>query len=226
MSLFKTPEDQTWAIRNFGLKPEKCLVIPYGIEPPPQITDSSINIRDQYELKPEEKLLLFAGTLDYEPNARAVKDIYQIIAPALRAAGLQFRIIICGRNRFEAFQYLRDFQDPSVIMAGEVPSIDPYFSTADVFINPVLSGGGIQTKNLDAIANNCNTVCFGSLATGIPKDLCRDKLRTAADGDWGRFCGQIVEATKSNPPTPAGFFSYFDWQRILQPLIHKLQLHE
>jgi len=226
LSLFKTKEDLEWAVTHFGIKAEKCIVIPYGIDPPTEVAYPASRIRDQYGLQPEEKLLLFAGTLDYEPNAKAVEDIYSIIAPALRAAGLRFRIIICGRNRFNEFQYLKDLQDPSVTMAGEVSSIDPFFRTADVFINPVLSGGGIQTKTIDAIANGCNTVCFGSLATGIPKDVYGNKLRIAPDKDWDQLCQLIVVASQSNPPTPAAFFSYFDWQRILQPLIHNLQLHE
>jgi glycosyltransferase involved in cell wall biosynthesis len=226
LNLFKTQEDQEWAIRQFHLSPGKCMIIPYGVERPLLQTLPQQSIREQYGILPGEKLLLFAGTLDYEPNADAVKSIYSEIAPRLRSAGLKFRILICGRNRFPAFQYLHQLVDPSVIMAGEVPSIAPYFMAADVFINPVLSGGGIQTKNLDAIAHGCNAVCFGSQATGIPADVCGTKLRTATSGNWDIFTAQIIGAAEKSEPTPDNFFSYFDWDRILQPLIHNLQTHE
>jgi hypothetical protein len=184
------------------------------------------SIREQYGILPGEKLLLFAGTLDYEPNAEAVQHIYSDLAPRLRSAGIKFRILICGRNRFPSFRYLQQLTDPSVIMAGEVASISPYFLAADVFINPVLAGGGIQTKNLDAIAHGCNTVCFDSQATGIPVGLCGTKLSVAPNGNWDIFTAQIIAAARQSDPTPDAFFSYFDWNRILQPLIHNLQTHE
>jgi polysaccharide biosynthesis protein PslH len=183
-------------------------------------------IRQQYGIQPDEKLLLFAGTLDYAPNARAVEDLYKVVVPALRQTGLKFRVIICGRNHLPAYRYLNDLSDPLVIMAGEVPSITPYFAAADVFINPVRSGGGIQTKNLDAIAGGCNTVCFHAQATGIPPDVCGSKLYTANDTDWEQFCRLVISASETNTAVPDSFFSYFDWERILQPLIHNLQLHD
>jgi len=226
LSLFKTYEDQEWAVQHFGLSPEKCLIIPYGVERPVMDPEAGQKLREQYGIGPEEKLLLFAGTLDYEPNAKAVEDIFSAIAPRLRAAGMAFRVLICGRNRFPAFQYLNKLTDESVIMAGEQPSIAPCFMAADVFINPVLSGGGIQTKNIDAIAHGCNTVCFASQATGIPVHECGTKLYIAENGNWDNFASLIIQAAARKEPTPDSFFTYFNWDRILQPLIHNLQAHE
>lgn len=226
LSLFKTQEDQEWAVQHFGLSPEKCLIIPYGVERPVPGPEAGKAIREQYGIGSEEKLLLFAGTLDYEPNAKAVRDIFSEIVPRLRAAGMAFRVIICGRNRFPAFQYLNKLTDASVIMAGEVPSISAYFMAADIFINPVLSGGGIQTKNVDAIAHGCNTVCFASQATGMPVNECGSRLNIAANGNWDNFAALIIQAAGQKASTPDSFFAYFDWNRILQPLIHNLQTHE
>jgi polysaccharide biosynthesis protein PslH len=224
LSLFKTEEDQLWAIKHFGLDKEKCIVIPYGVEPATSETPPD-ELREKYAIKKDEKIFLFAGTLDYEPNAAAVENIFRELAPRLKASGISFKIIICGRNRFPAFQYLNELTDSNIILAGEVAAIGPFFSAADVFINPVLYSGGIQTKNIDAIANGCNTVCFTSQATGIPAEVCGDKLLTAEDHNWDDFTEQALIAASFQSPTPLSFFQYFDWERILQSLIRKLQLH-
>ncbi|MET0466923.1 MAG: glycosyltransferase family 4 protein [Chitinophagaceae bacterium] len=225
LSLFKTEEDLRWAIKYFGLDEEKCIVIPYGIEQTARQRMTNNFVREKYAIRPEEKIFLFAGTLDYEPNAAAVENIFHELAPQLKMSGIPFKIMICGRNRFPAFQYLNELSDPNVIMAGEVEQIEPFFAAADVFINPVLYSGGIQTKIIDAIANGCNTVCFTSQARGIPPDVCGSKLLTAADHDWSDFTRKVLHAASYQAPTPSSFFEYFDWDRILQSLIRKLQLH-
>lgn len=220
--IFKTSTDQNFAIRSFGISPEKCMIIPYGVDRPFPTPRHDETIRKRYHISADEKLLLFAGTLDYEPNAKAVEDIYKEIIPRLKASGLRFRIIICGRNKFPAFAYLNDLNDPCVIMAGEQDMITPFFLAADVFINPVLSGGGIQTKNMDALAHDCNTVCFSALATGIPPEICGGKLRIAEDGNWNEFIKLVIDLSALRSPTPDLFFAYFNWARLLQPLIRKL----
>ncbi len=231
LSLFKTEEDLDWAVKHFRLDRNKCVVIPFGISQTESAqTDATTPvpgiIRKKYQIDNEEKIFLFAATLDYEPNASAVENIFRELAPRLRAAGIRFRIIICGRNRFPAFQYLNTLTDPNVIMAGEVESIKPFLWEADVFINPVLYSGGIQTKNIDAIANGCNTVCFTSQATGISADVCGDKLMMAADHNWEDFTRLMLISASHQTTTPSSFYQYFDWERILQLLIRKLQLHD
>ncbi|MCG2615393.1 glycosyltransferase family 4 protein [Terrimonas sp. NA20] len=225
LSLFKTEEDLRWAIKYFGLDEEKCVVIPYGTEQTGRQRIADNFVREKYAIRPEEKIFLFAGTLDYEPNAAAVENIFRELAPRLKASGIPFKILICGRNRFPSFQYLNDLSDQDIIMAGEVEHIEPIFTAADVFINPVLYSGGIQTKNIDAIANGCNTVCFASQSTGIPIEVCGNKLFVAADNNWDDFAGQVSNAAAFRHPTPLSFFQYFDWERILQSLIRKLHLH-
>ena len=42
-------------------------------------------------------------------------------------------------------------------------AVEDYPRTADVFINPVVGGSGIRTKNIEAIANGCNVVTTACL---------------------------------------------------------------
>jgi glycosyltransferase involved in cell wall biosynthesis len=224
--LFKTSSDSDFAIQRFKLPPEKSLVIPYGIEQPVLASDAKSNIRNQFNIAAEEKILLFAGTLDYDPNAKAVEYIYQELAPRLRDAGFPFRIIICGRNKFSAFQYLNDFNAPDITMAGEQDSITPFFAAADVFINTTVNGGGIQTKILDAVSHQCNTVSFAQMITGIPEEVCGPKLFIAEEGNWDEFAALTIIAAENKYDTPDTFFEHFSWDRLIQPLIRKLRLHE
>ncbi len=163
LNLFKTEDELQYAVANFGLNKEKCLVTHYGIDPEEKRPDQGVAkniIAERHNILPPEKILLFAGTLDYKPNATAVENIYKEIAPRLAESNFQGRIIICGRNKLPSFQYLNSLSHPMVINAGEAEDIENYFAAADVFINPVLTGGGVQTKVIDALSYGFGVVAF------------------------------------------------------------------
>ena len=223
LSLFKTDADRDFAITHFGLKAEKCIVVPYGIEKPLLNKTAGKLIRQKHRIADNEKIILFAGTLDYEPNAMAVKNIYNKIAPELENSGIPFKIIICGRNRNPSFNYLNDLSYRSVIKAGEVNDIENYFEAADVFINPVQLGGGVQTKNIDAISNHCTVVCFENMSAGLLLQVCGSKLQIAVENDWQGFVASTIKEMQQKEKTPDAFFAYFDWENNIKTLNERLK---
>lgn len=201
-SFFKTPGDLEHAVCNFGLSKEKCSIIPYGIDPEekkPARQAARETICRHHQIDPSAKILLFAGTLDYQPNADAIEFIYRNIAPALAAGGFAVRIILCGRNINKKYQYLEELTHPAVIQAGEVTDIGNYFAAADLFINPVLSGGGMQTKNLEALAHGCPVVCFRSVIHSLPDGYASDLLFTCPENDQAAFVSTIIAVAGDAP---------------------------
>ncbi len=224
LSIFKTEEDRQFALGQFKIHPDKCVVVPYGIIRPVINENAGQLIRQRHGIDKQQKILLFAGTLDYKPNAIAVENIYKKIVPALSKTGIAHKLIICGRNRPGSFKQPDAHYHPDVINAGEVTDIDNYFQAADAFINPVAIGAGMQTKNIDALANHCNVIGFEPMTTGIPAHLCGNKLFTAARGDWETFVQLTIKAMEHKQPTPEPFFAYFGWENCIQPLLQKLKV--
>jgi polysaccharide biosynthesis protein PslH len=219
--LFKTETERDYAINKFHLPAGRCLVIPYGIEKkemPGRLAAGQL-IRQRHGINSEEKILLFAGTLDYAPNAKAVECIFSQLLPVLADTDSRYRIIICGRNRYPEYHYLQQLSHPSVIMAGEVKDIDFYFAAADAFINTVQLGGGIQTKNIDALNHHCNLVCFENILDAKTYQVAPGKIFPAATGDWPAFAEQIKRAAGHPGPTPASFFDYYEWPIIVGRLV-------
>lgn len=223
LSLFKTEQDRDYAIKNFGLGENECMVVPYGIEMPKPIDKETTLrfIRHNHGIEPGEKIFLFAGTLDYAPNADAVEYIYREIAPRLSKTNLPYKIIICGRNKFPEFHFLNEFFHPNVIKAGEVDNIEHYFTVADAFINPVLVNIGVQAKNMDALSYHCNVVCFNTTSNGLAS-LLWNKLFTCPPNDWDGFVEQMQIAAHQQADTPSLFFEKYNWKRIVADLYEKL----
>lgn len=224
-NLFKTETDLTYAITHFGIDPGKCMIMPYGIEKPVLTNkpEARTLIATRHGIAPSEKIILFAGTLDYTPNAKAVERIYQEIAPRLAANKTAVKVIVCGRNRFAAFQYLKKLSHPLVIDAGEVADIQPYFSAADAFINPVQGGGGVQTKNIDALNYGLNVVCFENALAGIDRSLCAGKIFAVPQNDWPAFIENIDKAIATGPvEVPGSFFEYYSFATHTEKLVERL----
>lgn len=219
---FKTDADKEAARNYFGLKEEKAQVVPYGVDEKKNLhkNEAGAILRQRYAIRKEEKILLFAGTLDYAPNAEAVEFIAGKLVPQLNLKSVSYKVIICGRNRMKAFQYLNNLGGKEIIFAGDVADIETYFAGADLFINPVASGGGIQTKIMDALSYHLNVVCFQSKALQIYH--APNKLFVVADNDPDSFTGRVIKAMNHNEPTPPAFFETYHWRTIAAKASQKI----
>lgn len=225
LSLFKTEKDLNRALIHFKLSPDKCALLPYGIDTDFKKYDQDDikKLREKLGISHQDKILLFAGTLDYSPNAKAIEAIYNEIAPRLQNSNLPCRILICGRNREIAFQYLNKLSHPLVTYVGEVEDINLYFQAADVFINPVIAAGGVQTKNIDALSRNCPVVCFENNMDESVLALARPAIFMATEGNWELLLKQVHEAVNYTNGTPPAFFAELGWKRIVDGLADRLR---
>lgn len=226
LSLFKTKEDMDWAVSNYHLQPDACMLIPYGFDPEavPPATNARELICHRHGISEQEKILLFTGTLDYRPNAEAVQAILQQIAPCLATENLFFKIIITGGMQNRNYLYLKNLHHPSVILAGEVEDIENYFAAADVFINPVQQVAGIQTKIIEALCYHLNVVCFRPALKGIESEYCKGKIYEAEENTVHAFCDKIREALGAAPaPTPPGFRDAYSFARLAEKLATRMK---
>ncbi|HYO21246.1 MAG TPA: glycosyltransferase family 4 protein [Flavisolibacter sp.] len=219
---FKTDSDKQIAQKQLGLQGGKSAVIPYGIAEAESLsrTDAQAIIRARHEISKEDKILLFAGTLDYQPNAEGVIAIKTQVIPRLNNAPFHYKIIVCGRNNLSQFDYLNKISDPNLIRAGEVNDISLYYKAADAFINPVASGGGIQTKIIDALFYHLSVVCFTSKRSGIYQ--AGNKLFSVDDFDWEGFVAATIKASATVQETPSAFFEHYNWRSIATKAYHRI----
>lgn len=216
---FISAEDRQYAIEHYGLAAAKSHVITYGFEmqQAPFETERSGSrkfLETTYGLSSRCKILFFNGTLDYGPNLDAVDIILQEINPRLlQATGFEYKIIICGKALPGSYHELKGYQDKHIIYAGFVTDINSYFKGSDIFINPVLGGGGIKTKLVEALGFGLAVITTASGAIGVPLSVTGEKMTITPDGDWQEFTDAIVQSRLS-APIPPEFFDHFYWGNI------------
>jgi len=221
LNFFIHDEDRNYAIEFFKLSPEKCTTITYGFEhssiPAPEDKKAARrSICKTHNIAETEKILLFNGTLDYKPNLEAIDTILQKINPLLIAdRNFNYKIIICGNRLPPHYKGLVEFKEKNIIYAGFVDDINLYFKGADIFINPVIEGGGIKTKLVEALGYNLSVITTKSGATGIPAEVTGDKMKIMEDGNWLEFTMQVI-SMNTTQTTPAEFFDRFYWGNITE----------
>lgn len=220
-SFFIHDDDRNYAIENFKLKPVLCSTITYGFEletapAEAEIEQAKQQICTTHQISGTDKILLFNGTLGYKPNLDALDIILKEINPILLAEkNFNYKIIICGSKLPASYQGLINYKERNIIYAGFVDDINLYFKGCSLFINPVLDGGGIKTKLVEALGYNLSVISTASGATGIPVELTGGKLKILNESDWLVFAKEIINANEETN-TPPAYFKHFYWGNIAQ----------
>jgi polysaccharide biosynthesis protein PslH len=220
--LLKTNEDVRFVEEHWNVSAEKLLLMPYCIDQPKhveKVTARSI-INQRHNIPAENILLLFNGTLDYAPNAEAVVNIKKHLVHALRKLQVPFTILITGRLINRTYAYIETLRAREVIMAGYVDDIDTYFTAADVYINAVAEGEGIQTKTLEALSYHLPVVMFEHMGNGIERNLAPNHIFFLKPHDWKMFAAGVLQLhTSTRQPVPNVFFQHYSFDRHLPQLV-------
>jgi hypothetical protein len=227
-NFFIQQDDKNYAITRFKLSPDKCFIITYGFEltgpsPTAERIAAKEKISTLYSIPASERIILFNGSLDYKPNKDALDTILAHINPLLLAdKKFRYRIIICGSNLAASYNGLKDYADKKIIYAGFVDDITLFYKGADMLINPVMDGGGIKTKLVEALGYNMNVVTTKSGAVGVPLYITGDKMTVIEDDNWNAFSEAIIK-TAAATDIPGAFFNHFYWGKIAEKAASILQ---
>jgi glycosyltransferase involved in cell wall biosynthesis len=95
--------------------------------------------------------LLFVGTFGYFANTEGVQWFVETVWPKVRAElGSAVELSLVGLNPTPAIQAFGT-QD-GITVAGNVPSVDPYYEAANIVIAPLHAGSGTRIKLIEAAA--------------------------------------------------------------------------
>lgn len=224
-----TDQDKRSMVTEFGLDPEHCLVVPYGITTsniPADKRSARQTVLANHQLPADTTLLFFNGLLNYQPNLDALDFIIHQLNPELKKHLNNYRIIIAGNKLPPSYNQLRQYADEGILFTGFLENIDTYTKAADVLLNPVVTGGGVKTKVIDALALNTHVVSTKSGAIGINPEICGSKMQVVPDYDSRQFAAAVSGALKMSVDTPESFYDYYYWEHIIQRVKNFLEQHK
>lgn len=127
--------------------------------------------RPEVPVTRSEKVVIFLGSMDWQPNEDGVIWFVEEVWPAVRAAvpGAVFRIV--GRRPTPRVLALRA---PDIEVTGDVVSVVPHLAEAALTVVPLRAGGGTRLKIFEAMAAGAPVVSTTLGAEGLPVTPGRD----------------------------------------------------
>jgi glycosyltransferase involved in cell wall biosynthesis len=159
-------------------------------------------------------LIVFTGSMDWEPNIDAVDYFCRDIFPSVLAAFPDARFQIVGRNPHSR---VRKLASSSVEVTGTIPSVAEYLRNATVVIVPLRIGGGTRLKIFEAMAMRKAMVSTSIGAEGL--DVTSGKDCLLAD-DAPSFAAAILAVLRdpvlrrSCEDNAAALAARCDWSQI------------
>jgi glycosyltransferase involved in cell wall biosynthesis len=97
----------------------------------------------------EPKSIVFMGLMSFYPNQHGLFYFLDEIFPRILSRVPETRLYVVGARPSKA---VRKRASDRVIVTGFVEDVKPYVARAEVFVIPLLIGGGIRGKALEAMA--------------------------------------------------------------------------
>lgn len=119
--------------------------------------------------------LLFDGTMSFRPNDDAARWFCERVMPLLRAARPEVRLWVVGRGPSAAL-VAQNRRPSGVAVTGEVPSLEPYWRRAGLYVLPMRMGSGVRFKALEAMARGVPLISTRLGVEGIGARPGRDYL--------------------------------------------------
>ena len=116
-----------------------------------EVVANSVRLPTRSSVGGSAPIVLFVGTLNWEPNRLAADTLVQQIWPAVRARVPNARLIIVGLRPDRLNSY--PAKDPSVTFAGFVENLDELYGQARVVCCPISYGSGTRIKIIEAAAH-------------------------------------------------------------------------
>jgi polysaccharide biosynthesis protein PslH len=134
--------------------------------------------------------LVFAGRLNWYPNASAMRFFVQELWPLLKRRFPDISATIIGRAP-DAVLRRAARRDAALEVTGFVPDVRPYLERSEVYICPIFDGGGTKLKVLDAMAMGCAIVAHPIACEGINVAAEREVLLARTPQDFVREIARV-----------------------------------
>jgi glycosyltransferase involved in cell wall biosynthesis len=157
--IFAVSDHDRRALRELGADASKLRILP-------NIPDRALLDVPAPRFERTEPLILYLGTLSWQPNTEGVERFLTSIFPTIRKRVPEARLVVAGHDAPRALAD-RVRAVVGADFAGEVEDPEELYEMARVFVDATRSGGGTRLKVLNALARGIPVVASQQAAQGL-----------------------------------------------------------
>ena len=158
-TLFAVSEDDRQTLIELGAEPSRVGVLP-------NIPDRALLDMPAPSFSDSPPVILYFGTLSWQPNIESLERILSSILPAVRRRVPEARLIAAGVGASPALAG-RVASTEGAQFCGKVEDPEPLYRSARVLVDATRSGGGTRLKVLNAFARGIPVVASSRAAEGL-----------------------------------------------------------
>jgi glycosyltransferase involved in cell wall biosynthesis len=172
--VFAVSEIDRQALIELGAEPERLRLLP-------NLPERALLERPALSFGATEPLILYFGTLGWQPNLVGLEHFLCSVFPLVRQRMPQARFVVAGKG---APTWLRRLarRTPRVQFLGAVADAEPLYRRARLFVEASPAGGGTRLKVLNALARGLPVVASPEGAEGLDA-VPGEHLLVAADAE-------------------------------------------
>jgi glycosyltransferase involved in cell wall biosynthesis len=175
-------DDKPTLLDNMDITDDKVSVIPSGVD---------VDNTKFYGPNFNEKTILFLGNLFFEPNVKALDNIYKYIYPKLDNFGFKFLIVgDCPkeiRNKYKGSNF--EF-------TGTILDLNNVFKKSTIALSPVIEGTGMRIKTLNYLSAGLPVITTSISASGF-----NDKNVLIIEDDFNKYSDIIIDLINNKKST-------------------------
>lgn len=159
---------------------KKATVVPMAMDLVPSENEKNIT-------SDKTKKIVFTGKMSYKPNVDAmiwfVNNIFNKICNGIENVNLY----IVGKDPTEA---IKNLANNNIIVTGQVDSVKKYMDEADLIVIPLLSGGGVKIKLIEALQSKTPIV---TTSIGCEGTKFENGKHLYVENDEDKFANRCIE---------------------------------
>ena len=175
------------------------------------------------DARPSAPLIVFTGSMDWQPNIDGVEFFCKEIWPSVLAKVPKARFRIVGRDPHPR---VRDLASSSVEVTGSVPSVVEHLREAAAFVVPLRIGGGTRIKIYEGMAMGKATVSTTIGAEGLDVEHGRDIILEDAPAAFANAIVALLSnenMRRNYEAAAAATARQYDWSVITQRFVEVLK---
>lgn len=137
--------------------------------------------------------ILFVAKMSYPPNEYAALWLIEKVLPLIKKEVPDVKLYLVGKEPSNKVYEAAEKTNDNVIITGKVGALDEYYNKSNIVVVPIMTGGGVNVKLLEALGKNKYVVTLPKGVDGTKFEDEKHIFVAENDVQFAKYCIDILQ---------------------------------